>query len=275
MYGWRKKKPHSPWVSFNSRDQCRAENKRTKDAEVHNNTMQYHKLQQCNVIKTWTFVLEEFFIMVFCWWSKHSHGSAWKQSGYYMCNPLDRSKNTLQQIKRNIHTNLQLKELQHKWLSGSLSFLSLSEKIELCHCCLLLYCCVTDLFSKAHWFDMWIYCVLVYVLQSTFFCECEDGYTGIFCEEFDACHHRPCRNNGTCTDVRQGGEGRNFTCSCPAGACVQCVFHTILHGLRPIDVFILGLCEKIQFHMCGDERNENLPLLFREHVNKNKRAGSS
>ncbi|KAJ4935571.1 hypothetical protein JOQ06_017103 [Pogonophryne albipinna] len=48
--------------------------------------------------------------------------------------------------------------------------------------------------------------------ESTFFCECEDGYTGIFCEEFDACHRRPCRNNGTCTDVRQGGEGRNFTC---------------------------------------------------------------
>uniref|UniRef100_A0A3B4X5A0 Delta/notch-like EGF repeat containing n=1 Tax=Seriola lalandi dorsalis TaxID=1841481 RepID=A0A3B4X5A0_SERLL len=53
--------------------------------------------------------------------------------------------------------------------------------------------------------------------ESTFFCECEDGYTGIFCEEFDACHHRPCHNNGTCADVRQGGEGRNFTCSCPPG----------------------------------------------------------
>uniref|UniRef100_A0A3P8TTD8 Delta/notch-like EGF repeat containing n=1 Tax=Amphiprion percula TaxID=161767 RepID=A0A3P8TTD8_AMPPE len=53
--------------------------------------------------------------------------------------------------------------------------------------------------------------------ESTFFCECEDGYTGIFCEEFDACLHRPCRNNGTCTDVRQGGEGRNFTCTCQPG----------------------------------------------------------
>ncbi|KAI4815759.1 hypothetical protein KUCAC02_005886, partial [Chaenocephalus aceratus] len=40
--------------------------------------------------------------------------------------------------------------------------------------------------------------------ESTFFCECEDGYTGIFCEEFDACHRRPCRNNGTCTDVMKG-----------------------------------------------------------------------
>uniref|UniRef100_A0A7N8YIM0 Delta/notch-like EGF repeat containing n=1 Tax=Mastacembelus armatus TaxID=205130 RepID=A0A7N8YIM0_9TELE len=53
--------------------------------------------------------------------------------------------------------------------------------------------------------------------ESTFFCECEDGYTDIFCEEYDACHHRPCRNNGTCTDIKQGDEGRNFTCSCPPG----------------------------------------------------------
>ncbi|KAK2847069.1 hypothetical protein Q5P01_010068 [Channa striata] len=53
--------------------------------------------------------------------------------------------------------------------------------------------------------------------ESTFFCECEDGYAGIFCEEFDACHRRPCRNNGSCTDIRQGDEGRNFTCSCTPG----------------------------------------------------------
>lgn len=52
---------------------------------------------------------------------------------------------------------------------------------------------------------------------STFFCECDDSYSGIFCEEFDACHLRPCRNNGTCSDLRQGDEGRNFTCTCPSG----------------------------------------------------------
>ena len=55
------------------------------------------------------------------------------------------------------------------------------------------------------------------LLQSTFFCECEDGYTGSFCEEFDACHCRPCSNNGTCTDIRQGLDGRDFTCTCPIG----------------------------------------------------------
>ncbi|KAM6946228.1 delta and Notch-like epidermal growth factor-related receptor [Aplochiton taeniatus] len=52
---------------------------------------------------------------------------------------------------------------------------------------------------------------------STFFCKCEDGYNGIFCEELDACHQRPCSNNATCSDLRQGDEGRNFTCTCPTG----------------------------------------------------------
>ncbi|XP_007251656.3 delta and Notch-like epidermal growth factor-related receptor [Astyanax mexicanus] len=52
---------------------------------------------------------------------------------------------------------------------------------------------------------------------NTFYCQCEDGYSGIFCEEFDACHTKPCENNGTCTDLRQGDEGRNYTCTCPPG----------------------------------------------------------
>ncbi|CAF91247.1 unnamed protein product, partial [Tetraodon nigroviridis] len=54
--------------------------------------------------------------------------------------------------------------------------------------------------------------------ESTFFCECEDGYTGSFCEEFDACHSRPCSNNGTCADIRQGLDGRDFACTCPSGS---------------------------------------------------------
>lgn len=52
---------------------------------------------------------------------------------------------------------------------------------------------------------------------STFFCDCEEGYSGIFCEEFDACNPRPCHNNATCSDLRQGDDGRNFTCTCPPG----------------------------------------------------------
>ncbi|KAI1893821.1 hypothetical protein AGOR_G00127620 [Albula goreensis] len=53
--------------------------------------------------------------------------------------------------------------------------------------------------------------------KSTFYCECEEGYSGIFCEEFDACHQNPCENSGTCSDLRQGDEGRNFTCTCAPG----------------------------------------------------------
>uniref|UniRef100_A0A8C7Y617 Delta/notch-like EGF repeat containing n=1 Tax=Oryzias sinensis TaxID=183150 RepID=A0A8C7Y617_9TELE len=72
--------------------------------------------------------------------------------------------------------------------------------------------------------------------ESTFFCECEDGYTGIFCEEFDACHRRPCRNNGSCTDVRQGGEGFNFTCTCQPGyegeRCQRQVDHCLSQPCR-------------------------------------------
>ncbi|XP_066540529.1 delta and Notch-like epidermal growth factor-related receptor isoform X2 [Hoplias malabaricus] len=52
---------------------------------------------------------------------------------------------------------------------------------------------------------------------TTFYCQCEEGYSGIFCEEFDACHSKPCENNGTCTDWRQGEEGHNYTCTCPPG----------------------------------------------------------
>ncbi|XP_076844911.1 delta and Notch-like epidermal growth factor-related receptor isoform X2 [Brachyhypopomus gauderio] len=52
---------------------------------------------------------------------------------------------------------------------------------------------------------------------STFYCQCEERYSGIFCEEFDACHGKPCENNGTCTDLRQRDEGHNYTCTCPPG----------------------------------------------------------
>lgn len=263
-----KKKPHSPWVSFNSRDQCRAENKRTKDTEVHNNTMQYHKLQQCNVIETWTFVLEEFFIMVFCWWSKHSRGSAWKQSGYYMCNPSDRSKNTLQQIKRNIHTNLQLKEL---WLSGFLIIIPLTfwENWTVSLLPVVALSCYWFIFQGsliwhvnllraclcfAEHFLLWVWGRLHWNLLR--------GVWRLSPPTLSQQRHlHRCQTGGRRTQLHM-----QLPCRC---LC------TSYHFTWPLDVFILGLCEKIQFHMCGDVRNETLPLLFREHVNKNKRAGSS
>ncbi|MBN3296743.1 DNER protein, partial [Amia calva] len=54
-------------------------------------------------------------------------------------------------------------------------------------------------------------------LKTTFYCDCEQSYSGIFCEEFDACYENPCENNGSCTDIRQGDDGRNFTCTCQPG----------------------------------------------------------
>ncbi|XP_041120755.1 delta and Notch-like epidermal growth factor-related receptor [Polyodon spathula] len=53
--------------------------------------------------------------------------------------------------------------------------------------------------------------------KTTFYCECSRGFTGVFCEEFDACTENPCENNGTCTDVRQGDDGKNVICACQAG----------------------------------------------------------
>ncbi|MBN3275660.1 DNER protein, partial [Polyodon spathula] len=52
--------------------------------------------------------------------------------------------------------------------------------------------------------------------KTTFYCECSRGFTGVFCEEFDACTENPCENNGTCTDVRQGDDGKNVICACQA-----------------------------------------------------------
>uniref|UniRef100_H2T135 Delta/notch-like EGF repeat containing n=1 Tax=Takifugu rubripes TaxID=31033 RepID=H2T135_TAKRU len=83
--------------------------------------------------------------------------------------------------------------------------------------------------------------------KSSFFCECEDGYTGSFCEEFDACHSRPCSHNGTCTDIKQGVDGRNFTCTCTPG--VFCMGHlsvclSVPHPSPTFRVISLPTCEQ-------------------------------
>ncbi|KAM4693497.1 delta and Notch-like epidermal growth factor-related receptor [Discoglossus pictus] len=53
--------------------------------------------------------------------------------------------------------------------------------------------------------------------KDTFSCHCEPGYTGSYCEEYDACHNNPCQNNATCTDIPQRHDGKNATCSCLPG----------------------------------------------------------
>ncbi|TSR87301.1 Delta and Notch-like epidermal growth factor-related receptor [Bagarius yarrelli] len=52
---------------------------------------------------------------------------------------------------------------------------------------------------------------------STFYCQCDVGYSGQVCEEFDACYTNPCENNGTCSDITQRHEGQDYVCTCPPG----------------------------------------------------------
>lgn len=101
-------------------------------------------------------------------------------------------------------------------------------------------------------------------LQSTFFCECEDGYTGSFCEEFDACHSRPCRHNGTCTDIKQGVGGGSFTCTCPSGVfCMRTsLYLPVSSSTHP---------SKSTFRACWSSWallafSERLEVLQREHI---------
>ncbi|XP_038672075.1 delta and Notch-like epidermal growth factor-related receptor [Scyliorhinus canicula] len=53
--------------------------------------------------------------------------------------------------------------------------------------------------------------------EVTFYCDCEEGHIGLFCEEFDGCHSNQCQNNGTCLDIKQGNNEKNFTCVCSPG----------------------------------------------------------
>uniref|UniRef100_A0A8C5WAU3 Delta/notch like EGF repeat containing n=1 Tax=Leptobrachium leishanense TaxID=445787 RepID=A0A8C5WAU3_9ANUR len=53
--------------------------------------------------------------------------------------------------------------------------------------------------------------------EDTYSCRCDAGYTGAYCEEYDACHDYPCHNNATCTDISQGHNVKNATCTCLPG----------------------------------------------------------
>ncbi|XP_063428562.1 delta-like protein D [Mytilus trossulus] len=46
-------------------------------------------------------------------------------------------------------------------------------------------------------------------------CNCEEGWGGLFCnQDLNYCtHHKPCKNQGICTNTGQG----SYTCSCPKG----------------------------------------------------------
>ncbi|XP_013908225.1 PREDICTED: delta and Notch-like epidermal growth factor-related receptor [Thamnophis sirtalis] len=54
-------------------------------------------------------------------------------------------------------------------------------------------------------------------VDATFFCDCDNDYLGVFCEEFNACQNNPCQNNGTCMDMAEKHIGKNFSCTCLPG----------------------------------------------------------
>ncbi|KAG8135986.1 hypothetical protein E2320_008961, partial [Naja naja] len=55
------------------------------------------------------------------------------------------------------------------------------------------------------------------VSEATFFCDCDNEYLGVFCEEFNACQSNPCQSNGTCMDMAEKHVGKNFSCTCLPG----------------------------------------------------------
>ncbi|KAJ1065233.1 hypothetical protein K5549_006042 [Capra hircus] len=59
--------------------------------------------------------------------------------------------------------------------------------------------------------------------EATFSCNCDDQYTGTFCEEFDACQKKPCQNNASCVDAKEKQDGGNFTCVCLAGSIIGAI----------------------------------------------------
>ena len=51
-------------------------------------------------------------------------------------------------------------------------------------------------------------------------CDCDKGYTGVDCSEYDACAQgetAPCENAGVCVDEMEGTEGTQYTCQCRDG----------------------------------------------------------
>ncbi len=55
------------------------------------------------------------------------------------------------------------------------------------------------------------YCETV---NTTYFCRCDFGYTGVNCEtEYDICSSLPCKNGGICSSSGSTG----YSCSCNAG----------------------------------------------------------
>ncbi|XP_014432807.3 protein eyes shut homolog [Pelodiscus sinensis] len=52
------------------------------------------------------------------------------------------------------------------------------------------------------------------IWEEAYNCRCSQQYLGRFCQEFDACSSKPCRNNAACIDTREGLIGDSYKCVC-------------------------------------------------------------
>ncbi|XP_077996405.1 IgGFc-binding protein-like [Glandiceps talaboti] len=50
--------------------------------------------------------------------------------------------------------------------------------------------------------------------KDAFYCQCQEGYVGSTCDEFNYCYNKPCQNDGVC-ESSQAEE--NYSCECTAG----------------------------------------------------------
>ena len=72
---------------------------------------------------------------------------------------------------------------------------------------------ITNVESDEHSLDASFELTFNYSIASGYWCECEPGYTGIYCEiKIDECQSSPCGPNGKCIDLVNG-----YKCICHPG----------------------------------------------------------
>ena len=49
------------------------------------------------------------------------------------------------------------------------------------------------------------------IVGGQFYCICSSGFSGVYCQNSNACNNNPCLNGGTCQVI---GIGNNYLCLC-------------------------------------------------------------
>ncbi|XP_012516336.1 PREDICTED: protein eyes shut homolog, partial [Propithecus coquereli] len=76
------------------------------------------------------------------------------------------------------------------------------------------------------------------VLDKTYRCHCQPPFSGIYCQELDACSYKPCKNNGSCINSRGKWNKQGCECICHppftgrdcSEIIGQCQPHVCFHG---------------------------------------------